>query len=339
MKISVLMSVFNTRKDFLMEAVESILNQTYQNFEFIIIDDGSTKREISDILAEYKRRDNRIIILKNEKNMGLTKSLNKGLSIAKGKYIARMDSDDISVLNRLEKQIDYMEKHKDIAVLGSKVKIFGKKQAAESGYYIDYMQGCYEKFKIKMFFVNAGPVHPAVMMRKEFLDKHGIRYNESIKKAQDYCLWIDCILNGGKIYNYPEILLHYRMHEDQISAKNRKEQDKYARVISMKALIGAGFEIEERDFGPLSLLNADSFEYKVEDYIFALHKLCSENHEKQIFNEKLFENEIKHRWLHKVIKCTCRSRDCSGFFNKFTYECLFSAALVDWIKNHILKID
>lgn len=339
MKISVLMSVFNTKKNYLTEAIESILNQTYKDFELIIIDDGSTLEYISDILDDYRKRDSRIIIIKNEKNIGLTKSLNKGLHMARGKYIARMDSDDISALNRFEKQLDYMEKHNDIAVLGSRVKKFGKKQENEPFYYIDFTQGYYERFRIKMFFANIGPMHPAVMIRKAFLDHNKIKYNENIQNAQDYCLWMDCILNGGKIYNYPEILLYYRLHADQISTKNSLEQRKYVKAISINALKMAGFEMEEQEYELFFSLNSDCFDHRIKDYIFVLHKLCRENHQKQIFDEELFEKEIKLLWLHKAVKCVCRSRDCSAFFDKYTYECLFSSALVDWIKNHILKIN
>ena len=121
-KITVLMSVYNTKEDYLREAIESILNQTLREFEFIIINDASNEQTIN-ILDQYN--DDRIIRIDNEVNHGLTASLNKGLSVAKGEYIARMDADDISYPNRLELQYQYMQKHPNVAILGGWTKSNG----------------------------------------------------------------------------------------------------------------------------------------------------------------------------------------------------------------------
>ena len=118
-QITVLMPVYNGEK-YLRQAVDSILNQTFKDFEFLIINDGSTDKTLA-ILQEYKNK--RVKIINNKKNIGLTKSLNKGLKLAKGKYIARMDADDISLSNRLRKQIDFLDKHNKIGVLGTQMKI------------------------------------------------------------------------------------------------------------------------------------------------------------------------------------------------------------------------
>lgn len=337
-KISVLMSVYNTNVNYLTESIESILNQTYRDFEFIIVNDGSQKPYIQKVLEKYGRKDSRIVILENKENLGLTKSLNRGLRIARGEYIARMDSDDISVSDRFERQIDYLEKHKEVSVLGSRVKKIGEKQTGENRYYIDYTQGCYERFRIKMFFRNVGPVHPSIMIRRAFLEKYGISYKETIRKAQDYSFYMDCIMNGGKIYNYPEILLYYRLHRNQITVKDNSEQNEYAKTVVIDSLRKVGFEMEEQEYELFFSLHSDRLENSVENYVAVLHKLKKQNRQKKIFEEALFERELKLHWLHKAIKCVCRSRDCSAFFNRFTYECLFSSALIDWVKNHILKI-
>ena len=121
-KISVVMPVFNTQIDFLKEAVESILNQSFREFEFIIIDDGTTDGS-SQYLGSLS--DPRIRIIRNERNLGITQSLNIGFSIAKGKYIARMDSDDISLPCRLQEQYNLMERHPEVIVCGSKTGKIG----------------------------------------------------------------------------------------------------------------------------------------------------------------------------------------------------------------------
>lgn len=116
--VSVIMSVFNENPEFLIEAIHSILAQTYTNFEFIIIDDGSDE-ECKRILHDFSLFDSRIRIITNISNIGLTKSLNKGIEVSQGKYIARMDSDDFSLPMRIELQVQYMEKHNDVIVLGT----------------------------------------------------------------------------------------------------------------------------------------------------------------------------------------------------------------------------
>ena len=122
--ISVIMSVYNGEK-YLVQAIDSILNQTYQNFEFIIIDDCSTDNS-SHILQEYAQKDSRIKIIKKEKNIGIKgfiKNLNLGMSLAKGKYIARMDADDISLPERFQKQVDFLEKNSDFTICHHRVKL------------------------------------------------------------------------------------------------------------------------------------------------------------------------------------------------------------------------
>ena len=122
-KISVVMPAYNAEK-YIGEAIESILNQTFKDFEFIIINDGSVDHT-KEIIREYN--DPRIVLLENDKNRGIVLSLNKGLDAATGKYIARMDADDIALKNRFERQVEYLDEHKDIGVLGTGICTFGEK--------------------------------------------------------------------------------------------------------------------------------------------------------------------------------------------------------------------
>ena len=123
-KVTVLMSVYNGKK-YLHESVGSILNQTFKDFEFVIINDGSTDGT-EKILEEYSRIDKRIVLIHNKENLGLTKSLNKGIKVARGEYIARMDMDDISASDRLKKEVEFLDHHQDYAVIGTFVKIMNK---------------------------------------------------------------------------------------------------------------------------------------------------------------------------------------------------------------------
>ena len=211
--VSVVMPVYNTREEYLCEAIESILDQTFTDFEFIIVDDGSDERT-KRIIDSYC--DDRIIVVTNIENIGITKSLNKGISIAKGKYIARMDSDDISSFDRFEKQVAYLESHPNINILGTYVY---------DGDQIRYEFSDISQKERRTLFIleNVGPIHPSVMIRKIFFDNNRIRYNEDFRFAQDYELWIRCN-ELTDICFYPEPLLRRRKHQDRTGNRNRSEQ-------------------------------------------------------------------------------------------------------------------
>ena len=180
-KVTVLRSVYNGEK-YLREAIESILNQTFTDFEFLIINDGSTDRT-TEILQSY---DNpRIKIIDNGKNIGLTKSLNKGLRMARGEYIARMDADDVSMLERLGKEVDFLETHQDCAVVGTFAKVLN-----EDSEVIRLMDRPIDDAQIREFFRRDNCIaHGSAMIRKTCLENVG-SYDESIARAQDYELWL-----------------------------------------------------------------------------------------------------------------------------------------------------
>lgn len=212
------MSVYNEPLSWLKEAVDSIKAQTFSDFEFIIINDNPKCKNLEEFLACEARNDSRIRIHTNPDNIGLTKSLNIGLRLCSGKYIARMDADDIAIKTRFEKQVAFMEKHADVIVCGTNIKLFGNFQPL-------YVKAIFKDdvdIKGQMLF-NSGFVHPTVIIRKSILDKTGIQYDESYRSAQDYKLWYD--LNGlGKFANLKEKLLKYRLSNQQITSKLSNNQ-------------------------------------------------------------------------------------------------------------------
>lgn len=218
-KISVLMSVYKEPFDWVTESIESILNQTFSDFEFIIVNDNPESLELKSFLEEFSKKDNRIKIITNPQNLGLTKSLNIGLSKCRGEYIARMDADDISLPKRFEKQLLYMNSHPDVIVCGTKVKVFGRNA------FLNYDTAFEKDEDIRgQMILSSGFAHPTVFIRKEILVKHHIYYDEYYKTAQDYKLWYDMRLYG-KFANLGEILLKYRCSIDQISHKNKTNQN------------------------------------------------------------------------------------------------------------------
>lgn len=232
--ISVIMPVFN-REKYLAEAIESVLNQTYDCFEFIIIDDGSTDGSWK-IIDAYSKKDNRIKAFKNEFNKRISNTRNFGLDKSEGKYIAVMDSDDISLPDRFEKQVTYLETHPEIDVLGTQIELFGQTQYA----------GKVSDYPLTPGGVSWGLVfdsqlaHPSVMMRSEIFTKDNLKYRE-YEAAQDYELWARLSPNH-QLANLPHALLKYRVHNESISNTKRKIQKEEAiRIIDnyVKELTGA----------------------------------------------------------------------------------------------------
>lgn len=209
MYITVLMSVYDEKPEYLSQAIKSILEQTFSDFEFLIVDDCSSKEEIRNLLEEFAKDDNRIKLLRNTTNMGLTASLNKGIEFSKGKYIARMDSDDIAERNRLKKQYQFMEENEGIAVSGSfAVFVDENNQVVGSR----RMPISSEEIKKKIVFRNP-IIHPSAFMRKRVLRCIG-QYDPRFRKIQDYDLWFRLIKAGYNIANIPEFLLRYRLTKE-----------------------------------------------------------------------------------------------------------------------------
>lgn len=235
-RITVLMPVYNGEK-YLSEAIESILKQTYKNFNFLIINDGSTDAS-ENIVKSY--HDSRINYIVNERNMGIIKTLNKGLKLAQTEYIVRMDADDISLPTRLEKQIEFMDKHKDIAVSGSFTYIFDENGKQKNGFF----HTGNKKIKTLLLFTN--PIaHPAVIIRKEVLDRENYFYDEDHQAVEDYGLW-EKISHSYKITNIPEVLLKYRINLEGITQsadKNITNRDVMHMKVYKQAFDNLGIEV------------------------------------------------------------------------------------------------
>ena len=231
MKISVIMSIYKEPIDWIRLSIDSILNQTYKDFEFIIVNDKPDREENRILLEEYSQRDSRIIVITNQENIGLTKSLNKALRLSKGEYIARMDADDISEPQRFEKQLYFMERNKDVIVCGTNVRFIGRKFIAnlKSNRFKDD-----SKNKAALFF-NSCFVHPTVLIRKSVLNENSIEYDETYRHTQDYRLW-ECLSEYGKFANLSEKLLRYRCSDMQITHTNSSSQLKYAINIRRRLL-------------------------------------------------------------------------------------------------------
>ncbi len=215
-EISVIFPAYNAEK-YISEAIESILSQTFHDFELIIVDDGSTDNTRS-IIEKFSKKDSRIRPLFNEKNLGVVESLNRAIDISKGKYIARMDHDDISLPERLATQIRFFEEHPEIAAVGSNVILIDDK-----GDTIGIRRLPETPEEIGKFLVLGNQlVHPTVMLRREVFGVVG-KYKK-VLHAEDYHLWIEMVKKGLKLYNIQIPLMKYRMidpHKVTITNKLR----------------------------------------------------------------------------------------------------------------------
>lgn len=223
--ITVILPVYNAGK-YLSQAIESILNQTFKEFEFIIINDGSTDKSI-DIINHYAKADDRIVVI-NRENRGLIYTLNEGIEKSKGKYIARMDQDDVSINTRLELQYQYMlENNCDICggnftIIDENNKILSDNKVSQTQYGI-----------LLTMASNVPFAHPSVMIKKDFLIKKSLMYGlNGNRNAEDMDLWLTMYNNGAKFGNINSKVLQYRVLSSSMSHMNAKKI-KYEKEIQL----------------------------------------------------------------------------------------------------------
>jgi glycosyltransferase involved in cell wall biosynthesis len=226
-KVTVLMSVYNG-EIYLREAIESILSQTFRDFEFIILNDGS-EDDSAQIIERYC--DTRIKVVENRQNLGLTRSLNRGLSMAQGEYIARMDADDISFPNRLGAQVGFLDSNPEVGVLGTGFQLID--QLGKTGETLLF-PGEHGLLRWMMCFFFNPVAHPTVMMRREMVSMAG-GYNEQLSTSQDFDLWrrlseLTCLSN------LPEVFLYLRKHKGNVSSTRFQQQQENSFRISQQLI-------------------------------------------------------------------------------------------------------
>ena len=213
-RVSVLTPIYNTNPAHLREMIESILTQTFTDFEFLILNDSPDNKEIEKIVLDYAKHDKRVKYAKNEKNMGITPSRNKLLKMARGEYLAIFDHDDISVPTRLEKEVAYLDSHPHVDVVSGWLQYFGldnnlhKNPEIDIDIKIGLTSGCYV-------------AHTAAMIRKSVLTDNNIEYEEFYTPAEDYRLWAR-LMDVTHFYNIQEPLVKYRWNGDNTSERQKQ---------------------------------------------------------------------------------------------------------------------
>jgi glycosyltransferase involved in cell wall biosynthesis len=292
--VTVFIPVYNSEK-YIKQCLDSVVNQTYRNLEILIIDDGSTDNSINIIKEFY---DDRIRILQNKGNKGLPYTRNKGLREAQGKYFATLDSDDIAIKTRIEKQVSYLEKNNDIDVLTSNYQVF-------SSYIKKNIINNKEPDETKIYLMFGCHIcNSTSMIRLQSVKKYGISYNLNCFIAQDYELWTQ-FSKHGKIDHLSEILVKYRMGHENITKKTngnkKKERKQIISNIKNELLSFYGFDFNENEKKLFNDFFGESIEpdFEIRDNINALRGLFKKIsiHGEKIFGEKfkgIFYTQIKN---------------------------------------------
>lgn len=226
--LSIVLPVYNSNKDRLSQSIESVLSQSFKNFELIIINDASTN-DIETTIIEYEKKDKRIVYIKNKENLKLTKTLNKGLEIAQGQYIARIDDDDIWVdQDKIQKQFDFMESHLEYGLCGTNIILKNTNSQEESKV---YMQENDQQIRQRML-LSTQFSHSSIIIRKEAIENCG-RYNPDYNLMEDHELWLR-IGKEYKFYNLQDFTTLYRVNPQWVSLQNRRKQQQLALKLCWK---------------------------------------------------------------------------------------------------------
>ena len=291
-EISVIIPVFNAAP-FLKESIESILNQTFSDFELLILNDKSTDKSL-EIIKKFQLQDNRIIIIDKAQNTGPANLRNEGINAAKGNFIALMDADDISLPTRFEKQIAVLKNNPEIGVCGTWFTFFGSEKNKIIKHSIN-------SDAIKVSFLHSCNIgNPTVMFKKEVLGD--LKFDNDYVPVEDYDLW-SRLLAKTSFYNIPESLLNYRQHNNNISKTKIDNVNRSVQKVKINQL--HNLDIAAEDPKIEFYLNAISYKKglspeEVIETITASHFLSSQNQKLKYFNQELLQKHITKNLIRTV---------------------------------------
>ena len=282
------MSVWNS-EEWLRPAIDSVLNQTFRDFEFLIMNDASTDGSL-EIIKSY--RDDRIRLIDREKNIGLQKNLFDGMNIARGEYIARMDSDDICLPERFVEQVKFMDAHPDIGMCGSWYRTFGAGDPLTDKPPTDP-----DDIRANMLFYTSF-AHPTVMLRKSLFNTFHLNYNTDIRYCEDYELWSRC-LPHFPLANIPKVLLFYRIRPGSAFQGHKQETWDIAYQVRQGMLSKIGIEQTDEEkrlhnfLTPAEGENIHDFLIKQESW---LKKIIEANRKNPIYKTESLNKIMYERW-------------------------------------------
>lgn len=301
-KLTVLMPV-RDGEGFLQEAIDSILNQSWREFEFLIIDDGSTDGTPA-ILARNAAKDERIRVLRIDASIGIAGALNRGLELARGELVARMDSDDVALPHRLRLQADYMQRHPEIGVCGGALSVY--ERPAE--HWVPPVT--HEGILARMLF-ECPLFHPTVIFRKEIVCRAG-GYSSNFPAAEDYELWQRLALEHGvRLANVPQSLLRYRMHPEKDRSEYQGRQRQTASNVRSRLLAAIDLSPNDLEQSCHKLLSReiDGPHFpEIADCLAWIERIEAANRMRKIFSEDCLDEELRQRWENTCVKAACGRR-------------------------------
>lgn len=303
--VSVLMPVHN-REQYVRQAVESIVSQSYTNYELLVLDDGSTDRTAEIIRSLH---DTRIHLHRSPVNRGIETTINAGITLAKGKYIARMDADDISHPDRLNLQVSYLEQHPETDILGSAIQVMKDKLPGK----IRFAPLTDREVKVQLLFHN--PLfNPTVMARKHVIEQtpcpYGFRY------AEDYKHWID-LADRATFGNLDKVLLQYRIHKHQVTNIGKYESKRNRNIIRSIYLKKIFPELSEKEIRIFSGMTEYDRDLSLESIKAVLEKIALLNERDALLDQEVLLKQLGHKW-HTCCRKSLESRNTIRRIHKTT---------------------
>ena len=321
--VTVLLPVYNAEA-YIADAIQSIICQTFGDFELLIINDGSSDRSL-EIINSFD--DKRIRIINNETNIKLIATLNKGIDLAGGKYIVRMDADDINLPQRLQKQVDFMEANPNVGVSGSWFETFGTHEQV-----VKYPEKD-EDIRIMMLYQTPF-CHPSIIFRKEVFEKYNIRFLPEFIHAEDYEVWVR-LSEYTQFANIPEVLLKYRMHEKSVSASHQDVQLRNTIKIVNVVFEKAGVQMNDRElmyFREIAYSNFTAEKALVLEAEKILTKLIRANQKTQFLPEHALRKFVSEKWFHLCYNTTSLGSWVYNYFYQSSLSGLMGISFINRLK-------
>ena len=295
--VSVLMSNYRTKPAYLRKAVDSLLAQTFRDFEAVVINDGCEDESLS-ILREYAAADGRIRLIESPENIGLAAALNKGLDLCRGKYVARFDTDDICYPDRLEKQVAYMDAHPELLFLGGWADTIEEDENEIVEHWQPVMPSAAE-YRVRLLFGNSPLlVHPSVIYRRELLEKNGIRYDTDprFRYSEDYRMWVRCAA-AGEAGILEEPVLRYRNAQsaDRITVRHAKEMLACVHEVQKLQFAALDIDLTDERFALNNDLLRGRKPYDVA-YRDWMKLVLRQNEKKKIYDGSVMQRLFEDRW-------------------------------------------
>ncbi len=304
--VTVYMPVLNGAK-YIRKAIDSILGQSYRDFEFIIIDDGSND-DTASVIQKY--RDPRIKLICNKRNIGTAAASNKAMALARGRFVVRMDCDDISLKDRLVTQVAFMEKNPEVAVCGAWIKTFGGTRT------IMKYPTKHEEIRAQLLF-DSSIANPSTIIRKNIFLDNGLNFKETYKRAEDYDLWVRAS-DVVRLVNLPRILVKYRIRENYRATESGKKEKVYASEVRRRQVNRlCGRECELEDLELHEQIAAQSIERTVTGYKMAeswLLNLEQCNRDTHVYEDETLKSAIGQVWYSL---CASAASSGSWVFNMY----------------------